>query len=319
MNGPVPILFDTDPGVDDAMALLMLARDPRARLLGISTVFGNAPVDITTRNALGLCERFGIEVPVARGAAQALVRPSHGFPEMIHGRDGMGNTGLTSAPQRTADPRDASQLISEMARQHAGELVLVAVGPLTNLAQALRHDPQIAGRVKRVVIMGGAFGTHGHGGNVSPVAEANIANDPQAADLVLTAAWPVTVVGLDVTHEVLMSTAYLDTLGREGGAEGRFIRDITHCYEDFYQQRTGGGIFSHDATAVACALDPSPFTLRAGAVRVVPDGIAAGQTIQAVQGRRFPATDWDGLPVQSVCIGVDSKRVLTEFQSCFIR
>jgi purine nucleosidase len=319
LNTTVPVLFDTDPGVDDAMALLMLARDPRARLLGITTVFGNAPVDITTRNALALCERFGLEVPVARGAAQALVRPPEGFPEMIHGRDGMGNTGLTTAPQRRADPRTAPQFISEMARRHEGELVLVAVGPLTNLAEALTHDPTIARRVKGVVIMGGAFGTHGHGGNVSPVAEANIANDPHAADQVLTAAWPVTVVGLDVTHEVLMSTAYLDALGRDGGAEGRFIRDITRCYEAFYERRTGGGIFSHDATAVACALDPGPFVLRTGAVRVVPDGIAAGQTIQVAQGRRFPAAQWDGLPQQSVCVEVDAERVLTEFMSCFVR
>lgn len=313
------ILFDTDPGVDDAMALLMLARDPRAELVGITTVFGNAPTEITTRNALALCERFGIEVPVARGAAQALVKPKGDYPEMIHGHDGMGNTGIAPARQRKADAAAAPQFIAEMARRLEGELVIVAVGPLTNLAQALRHDPQIAQRVQRVVVMGGAFGTLGHTGNVSPVAEANIANDPHAADVVLGAAWPVSVVGLDVTHQVLMTNDYLASLGERGGEEGRFIWDITRCYEDFYLARTGGGIFSHDPTAVACALAPQLFVQRAGAVRVVPDGIAAGQTIQAVQGRSFPATDWDGLPVQSVCVGVDSERVLAEFRACFVR
>jgi purine nucleosidase len=313
------ILFDTDPGVDDAMALLMLARDARAELVGITTVFGNAPTDITTRNALALCERFAIEVPVARGAGQALVKPRGEYPEMIHGQDGMGNTGIAPARHRRVEGTAAPQFIGEMARRHEGELVIVAVGPLTNLAQALQHDPQLAERVQRVVVMGGAFGTHGHSGNVSPVAEANIANDPHAADVVLTARWPVTVVGLDVTHEVLMHHAYLADLREHGGEEGRFVWDITRCYEDFYKARTGGGIFSHDPTAVACALAPQHFVPRAGAVRVVPEGIAAGQTIQAIAGRQFPATDWNGLPSQTVCVGVDSERVLAEFRACFVR
>lgn len=313
------ILFDTDPGVDDAMALLMLARDPRAELVGITTVFGNAATETTTRNALALCERFGVDVPVARGAAQALVKPRGHYPEMIHGHDGMGNTGLAPARHRKAETAAAPQFIAEMARRHEGELVIVAVGPLTNLAQALQHDPRLADRVQRVVVMGGAFGTQGHSGNVTPVAEANIANDPHAADRVLGARWPVTVVGLDVTHQVLMDHDYLAALGEQGGEEGRFIWDITRCYEDFYVTRTGGGIFSHDPTAVACALAPEHFVQRAGAVRVVPEGIAAGQTIQAIQGRRFPATDWDGLPLQSACVGVDSERVLAEFRACFVR
>jgi len=313
------ILFDTDPGIDDAMALLMLARDPRAELLGITTVFGNAPIDLTTANALALCERFGIDVPVARGAAQALERPPRGFPELIHGHDGMGNTGLQPARVRQAESLAAAQFISQLARRHSGELTLVAVGPLTNLALALQHDPQLVEHVRRVVVMAGAFGTHGHGGNVSPVAEANVASDPHAADLVFAARWPVTIVGLDVTHQVLMSTDYLAALGQDGAEEGAFIWDITRCYESFYNTRTGGGIYSHDASAVACALDASPFELRPGPVRVVTDGIAVGQTIQVRPGQKFPATDWDGIPAQSVCVAVDAPRLLAEFRACFVR
>ena len=314
------ILFDTDPGIDDAMALLMLARDPRAELLGITTVFGNAAIERTTANALALCERFGIDVPIARGAAQPLVRPAGDHPEVVHGRDGMGNTATLPAPRkRRAEQQAAPRLISELARRHSGELVLVAVGPLTNLALALRDDPQLVEHVRKVVVMGGAFGVNGHSGNVSPVAEANSAGDPHAADLVFTSRWDVTIVGLDVTHEVLMDTAYLDALGRDGGEEGAFIREITRHYENFYNARTGGGIFSHDPSAVACALDPGAFTLRSGAVRVVGDGIAAGQTIQSITGRAFPATDWDGLPVQSVCVGVDAARLLAEYRACFVR
>ena len=313
------ILFDTDPGIDDAMALLMLARDPRAELIGITTVFGNAPIATTTANALALCEHFGIDAPVARGAAQALALPPRGFPEAIHGRDGLGNVGLPAARERVLDTLPAPDFISAMARRHSGELTLVAVGPLTNLALALQLDPELPRHVKQVVVMGGAFGLQGHGGNVTPVAEANIFSDPHAADRVFTTAWPVTLVGLDVTHEVLMHTAYLDALGRDGGREGRFIRDITRCYEDFYNARTGGGIFSHDASAVACALDPSAFTLRRGAVRVVTEGLALGQTIQSPLGLKFGATDWDGHPVQSACIGVDAPRLLAEFRALFVR
>ena len=312
------ILFDTDPGIDDAMALLMLARDPRAELLGITTVFGNAPLGLTTANALALCERFGIGAPVARGAAQALHQPPGRFPTEVHGSDAMGNIGMPMARSRREEALSAPQFIAEMARRHSGELTIVAVGPLTNLALALQHDPALVEHVKAVVVMGGAFGENGHRGNVSPVAEANIAGDPHAANQVFMARWPVTIVGLDVTHEVLLSTAYLDALGHEGGAEGAFIREITHCYENFYLPRSGGGVFSHDASAVACALDAAPFTRRRGPVRVATEGLAAGQTIQMRPDERFPSGAWDDAPAQSVCIGVDAPRLRAEFRACFV-
>lgn len=301
------ILFDTDPGIDDAMALLMLARDPRAELVGISTVFGNAPVDVTTANALALCQRFGIDVPVASGAARPLVREPRPFPVHIHGQDGLGDVQSRPPSQREPEPREAARFIVDMARRHAGELTLVAVGPLTNLAQALALDPELPRHVQRVVVMGGAFGTLGHSGNATPVAEANVYCDPHAADAVFGAAWPVTVVGLDVTHQVLMGSAYLDALGDEGGAQGRYLRDIIRPYERFYRPRTGGGIFAHDASAVACALDASRFQVRHGALRVVTDGPAMGQTLLSPHG------------TQQACIGVDAAGVLADFRACFVR
>jgi purine nucleosidase len=313
------ILFDTDPGIDDAMALLMLARDARAELVGISTVFGNAPVDVTTANALAMCHRFGIDVPVARGAARPLVREPRHFPLQIHGHDGLGDVAPRPVHDRAEAPVGAARFICDMARRHGGALTLVAVGPLTNLAQALALDPELPHRVQRVVVMGGAFGTLGHAGNVTPVAEANVFCDPHAADAVFGAAWPVTVVGLDVTHQVLMSTAYLDTLGDEGGDEGRFTRDITRPYERFYRQRTGGGIFAHDASAVACALDPSRFEVQHGALRVVTNGPAMGQTIQSRRGHRCAAHDGDGLREQQACVAVDAAGVLADFRACFLR
>jgi inosine-uridine nucleoside N-ribohydrolase len=313
------ILFDTDPGIDDALALLMLARDARAELVGISTVFGNASVDTTTANALALCHRFGLQVPVARGADQPLQRPPRPFPTQIHGHDGLGDVAPHPAHGRVTETGAAAQFICDMARRHPGEVTLLAVGPLTNLALALALDPELPGLVPRVVVMGGAFGTRGHGGNVTPLAEANVYCDPHAADAVFGAPWPVTVVGLDVTHQVLMSTAYLDALGDEGGADGRYLRDITRPYERFYRQRTGGGIFAHDASAVACALAPQRFEVRQGALRVVTDGLALGQTLQSQRGHHPAAQDWNGLPEQQACIAVDADGVLADFRGCVVR
>ncbi len=313
------ILFDTDPGIDDAMALLMLARDARAELVGISTVFGNAGVDTTTANALALCHRFGIDVPVARGAARPLVRQARHFPVDIHGHDGLGDVAPNPAHGRAAETRAAAQFICDQARRHEGELTLVAVGPLTNLALALALDAELPRRVRRVVVMGGAFGTLGHAGNVTPVAEANVYCDPHAADAVFGASWPLTVVGLDVTHQVLMSSDYLDALGRDGGDDGRYLRAITRPYERFYRQRTGGGIYAHDASAVACALDPSRFGVRHGALRVVTEGLALGQTIQSQRGHRHAAAGWHGLPEQQACIEVQADAVLADFRACLVR
>jgi inosine-uridine nucleoside N-ribohydrolase len=313
----VPILFDTDPGVDDAMALLMLKQHPRAQLVGVTTVFGNASIDTTTGNALALCERFGIEAPVARGASRPMAKAQPDFADFVHGKNGLGEVPLEPARAKQLDVRPAHQLISELAREHSGELVLVPVGPLTNLAMALNQDPDLVRHVKQVVLMGGAFGTHGHTGNVSPFAEANIANDPEAADQVLGADWDVTVIGLDVTHEVLMNTAYLRELGEGGGEMGAYLYAITRFYENFYNARTGGGIFSHDPSAVACALDPTLFTYREGPVRVVTQGITAGQTLQAADLAAVPAGAWAGRRAQRVAIGVDAPRVLAEYRALF--
>lgn len=316
MTDPKLVLFDTDPGVDDAMALLFLHRHPAVRLAGVTTVFGNADVETTTRNALYLAERFGIDAPVARGAALPLVRPPRGAAAEVHGDDGLGNLEGGISTTRHADPRPAHRFIIDTLRAHPGEVSLVAVGPLTNLALALAEDPGITSLVREVVVMGGAFGHHGHGGNVSPVAEANIICDPHAADAVFTAPWPVTIVGLDVTHEVLMDNAAFDRLGAEGGAEGAFLVEAARHYLAFYRRAVGvSGCFMHDASAVACMLAPELFTTRRGPVRVVCDGdIALGQTIQSPAGRRwFHGEAWEGLPDQQVCSAVRGDAVLELF------
>ncbi|QTF93798.1 nucleoside hydrolase [Halomonas sp. BM-2019] len=316
---PAKVIFDTDPGVDDAMALLFLHRHPAIELLGITTVHGNASIDTTTRNACYLAERFAIEVPIAQGAREPLALPKSAPPAMVHGDDGLGNVGQSFTPSREPDPRPAYRWIIDTVRAHPGEVTLVAVGPLTNLGLALKEDPAIAELVKAVVIMGGAFGVDGQGGNVTPAAEANIHGDPLAADLVFTAPWPVTAVGLDVTHRVLMRNADFARLRDQGGEDGEFMWAISRHYVDFYSQREAiDGCYVHDSSAVAYVIDPSLFTLRSGPVRAVCDGLAMGQTLQRPDDRDFPPGDWDGHPSQRVCVDVDAERLLALFLDTFI-
>jgi inosine-uridine nucleoside N-ribohydrolase len=315
MTSHKKVLFDTDPGVDDAMALAFLHRHPAVRLLGITTVFGNAEVEVTTRNALYLAERFGIDAPVARGAALPLLRPPRGAAVEVHGDDGLGNLAGPIAPKRQPEAGPAHRLLIDTLRAHPGEVTLVAVGPLTNLALALAEEPAITALVREVVVMGGAFGIHGHGGNVSPVAEANVMCDPHAADAVFTAPWPVTIVGLDVTHEVLMDAAAFERLRDEGGEEGAFLFEASRHYVEFYRRALGlAGCFVHDASAVARVLAPELFATRRGPVRVVCEGIAFGQTIQAAGGRRWSHGEaWEGLPPQQVCTAVQAGALIELF------
>ncbi len=313
------VIFDTDPGVDDAMALLYIDRCGALDLLGVTTVLGNSDIDTVTRNALYMKQRFGLKAPVAKGAHQPLKRPRSDSPTHIHGKNGLGDAPIPEKLSVEADPRPAWQFIVDTVRAHPGEVTLIAVGRMTNLALALQHDPGIAKQVKAVSIMGGAFGVNGHSGNVSPVAEANIIGDPEAADAVLTAPWAVTVVGLDVTHETIMTREYLSDLREPGGDAGDFIWETTRGYEAFYKEQVGlDGIACHDSLAVAAVVDPSLFETRTGPVRVVTEGIALGQTIQKHQRRAYRIDHWDPHPHQTVCVGVDSQRFLDAYRAAII-
>jgi len=301
------VIFDTDPGIDDAMALLFLAASPEVELIGITTTFGNGTIETTTRNALYLAERFGIAAPVARGAGVPLVGEPGDPPDFVHGGNGLGNVELPAIIARQPDPRPAHKLIIDLVRANPGEVEIVAVGRMTNLALALREDPGIAALVKQVVIMGGAFGINGVLGNVTPAAEANIWGDPLAADEVTAAAWPLTMVGLDVTQQTRMPTEYLRALADDGGEAGQFIWDISRFYEDFHQKGGVDSIFVHDSSAVAYLLRPELFETRLGAIRVVSDGLAFGMTIQKPASVSYPPGDWDGRPAHRVCTGVNAE------------
>ncbi len=303
------VIYDTDPGVDDAMALLFLHRHPEIDLIGITTVFGNASIETTTRNALFLKREWNISAPVAKGAS-VTINPSRkegAWPTFVHGDDGLGNIDVPETVDVPLDPRPAYKFIIETVRANPGEVTLVAVGRMTNLALALKEDPEIAGLVKSVVIMGGNFYVPG---NVTPVAEANIHGDPEAADIVMTAPWKVVVIGLDVTAITTMSRGYLGDIAARGDKAVKLLNDLSQFYIDFYKHAVDDGMMVHDSCACVYVVAPELFTSIGGAVRVVCGGIADGQTIVKPDGRHFPPGDWDGLPSQIVCTGISSQQVI---------
>jgi purine nucleosidase len=303
------VIFDTDPGVDDAMALLFLHHHPEIDLLGVTTVFGNARIEVTTRNALFLKREWKIDAPVVKGAGETFIphRVTHEPPKHIHGADGLGNIGVPETVDIETDPRPAAQFIIDTVRAHPGEVTLVAVGRMTNLANALKQDPEIVSLVKEVVIMGGAFEVPG---NVTPAAEANIHGDPEAADMVATATWPVVFIGLDVTMQTVMTRAQLKDIADAAGRRGQLLFDLSQFYIDFYEGLVDDGMVVHDSCACAYVVAPELFTTRSGTVRVVCGGIADGKTQQKPDGRGFGPSDWDNLPSQKIAVGIDDKAVL---------
>lgn len=303
-SSPRLVILDTDPGVDDALALLYLRAHPALKLLAMTTVFGNADIETTTRNALYLRDRFCPETPVYRGAAAPLERPRGASPTHVHGDNGLGDIDLPPVVSQ-AQPGAAHEQIVALTRAHPGQVTLIAIGPLTNLALALRAAPDIAQLVAQVVVMGGAFGTGGKGGNVTPFAEANIHNDPEAADTVLAGGWPVTLIGLDVTSLCVLTNAEAARMALCGGEAGRFASEVSCGYAAAYGLHDGlDGCCLHDVAAVAYALDPAPFQTRRGAITVDLDGARRGET-------RWGADD--DRPGQSAALAVDPAVIVTSF------
>jgi len=229
----IPLIIDTDPGIDDAMAILYAAAHAELDLIGLTTVFGNVPVATATRNALLLAEMAGLAIPVAEGAAVPLVQPLPPHPDFIHGAEGFGDLPPVR-PAGRADPRPAARFLCETVAAHPGAVTICAIGPLTNLAAALALDPGFAGNVARVVVMGGAVGCPG---NVTAEAEANIRSDPHAAAAVLEAGWPLTLVGLDVTRQVTCIPEDFAGLARTAPVTGGFLDRAVQLYLAFHRDR----------------------------------------------------------------------------------
>jgi uridine nucleosidase len=310
---PKKIIIDTDPGVDDSMAILFAFQSPELEVVGLTTIFGNVYTDLATQNALRLVEFVGRpDVPVAHGSELPLVVPIEYVADFVHGRDGLGNTHPAPA-QGQAIAQPAAQFIAETVMAHPGEITLVPVGPLTNIALALALEPRLAENVAEVVIMGGAALVNG---NVTPAAEANIIHDPHAADVVFRAGWPVTMVGLDVTMKTIMTEAYLVSLRDSGSKIGRFIYDISRFYQEFHMKAYGlTGIHTHDPSAIAYVIDPSLFKTLRGPVRVIAEGMAIGQTLMDRRQQWQGQHAWSGVPAANVCVDVDSERLLALYKS----
>lgn len=305
------VIFDTDPGIDDAMAILFAEACSDIDLIGITTGFGNATLNTATRNALYLKGRFNLAADVAKGAEKPLVIPVDEPADFVHGVNGLGNIHIDESNLPSPVSLTAHDYIIEKVKAHPNAITLVAVGRMTNLALALRKCPEINHLVKQVVIMGGAFGYQGKTGNMTPFAEANIIGDPHAADEVLSADWPVTVVGLDVTMKTIMSNAYLSSLINASPKYGQFIYDITRFYAHFHQQTDKvDGIYVHDSSAIMYVIAPHLFETVAGPIRVVTEGPAIGHTLQKTANKRFPIDDWADFPAQKVCCNVDEEAYL---------
>lgn len=319
MNSIKTVIFDTDPGVDDTMALLFAHVCPNIELLGITTTYGNATIENTTRNALLVKERFKINTTVCQGHPYPLVLKFGQPASFVHGENGFGDINIPLQITSEIDPRSAAQFIVDTVTEKPGEVSIVAVGPMTNLALALDISPDIISKVKEIVIMGGAFGHNGHNGNVTPFAEANIIADPHAADIVLSADWPVTMVGLDVTQQVIMTTHYLDTLRILAPNIGSFIWDISRFYQGFYKKNgLADGFYVHDSSAFMYLMYPDFFETVTGPIRVITDGPAIGHTMQKTTSHKFPIDQWEGCKAQKVCSNVDAEAFLLTYANTII-
>jgi purine nucleosidase len=306
------IIIDCDPGIDDAMAILLALNSPELDVVGLTTVFGNTHVAATTRNALNLLNFAGrSDIPVARGADFPLVAPRGMLGEFVHGSDGMGDIGWTSVhnPDQKEDPRRAAQFIVDTVMARPGEITLVPIGPLTNIALAMQLEPRIVQNVKRVVIMGG---TVTKPGNVSPTAEANVHNDPHASAMVFNAGWDLIMVGLDVTEATLMDAPFFEDLAASGTKFGEFVARITPFYQRFHHAAYGyenGSTNTHDPSAIMYLIDPTLFRIRRYAVKVPTEGVTAGSVIADRRGVFF------NTPKVGCAMMVNSHRLLTEFKA----
>jgi purine nucleosidase len=248
------IILDCDPGHDDAIAMLLAWGNPEIELVGVTTVAGNQTIDKVTRNALAVARVAGITgVPFARGAHRPLVRPSE-VAESIHGESGLDGPVLPE-PTLALDPRHAVDfIIDTVMASEPGEITLVPTGALTNIALAVRKEPRIVERVRQVVLMGGGVNV----GNWSATSEFNIVVDPEAAHIVFNEKWPLTMVGLDLTHQALATPDVVAAIAAVGTGPARFVGELLEFFAHTYKDQQG---FDHppvhDPCAVAFVIDPT--------------------------------------------------------------
>ncbi len=249
---PAKIIIDTDPGTDDALAILLALNSPELDVKAITVVPGNVTARQGLQNALQVVSLAGrCDIPVAGGAQHPLTQKLV-TAEFWHGRNGLANIELPP-PQCAADPRFGPDLIIAAVHQYPHQITLVAIGPETNLALAVSKDPSLASLVKEVIVMGGSLS----GGNVNAAAEANIYGDPEAAQIVFKAGWPLTMVGLDVCNRTLLTPAHLAQLAKTHGPENDFAVQVLQFIIDLARRYGYNGTALYDPLALGVAIDRS--------------------------------------------------------------
>jgi len=304
----LPVILDTDPGVDDALAIMLALSSPELDVLGLCTVSGNVPLDVGTRNALALLAFLGrVDVPVFVGADRPLERDPV-FATEVHGAGGMGRAIL---PVSTADAQeDAVGFLVRVLSERPGEVVVIAVGPLTNLALAELREPGVLKKAKQVIVMGGAIVEPG---NASPAAEFNFFADPHAAQVVIRCGASVVLVPLDATHQVMLQAADIETQIVPLSTErSQFVVDAVHDVLALYE---GMGrdpvVYLHDPLAVGMAVAPELLEVEIVHVDVETEGVLTlGQVVADL--RVAPSKGYQGIPTRCV-MQVDAEKFLALF------
>ncbi|XP_052172321.1 uridine nucleosidase 1-like [Diospyros lotus] len=286
VDGPKKIVIDADPGIDDSMAILMAFQSPELEILGFTTVFGNVTAETATLNALRLSEVANrSDIPVAEGCSEPLMGGKPTVVDYVHGKDGLGN--ITLNPETSDDvplvPKSNNiemagpQFLVDTVAQHPGQVTVLALGPLTNLALALKWDTSFASNVKEIVILGGAFFALG---NINPAAESNILQDPEAADIVFTSGANISVVGINITTQVKLTDEELQDIRNSNGKYAKIVTDMCVFYEAWTEKSDKfKGIFLHDPTCFVSLVRPDLFTYTQGVVRVQIEGKCRGLTL----------------------------------------
>lgn len=320
-SAPKKIIFDTDPGTDDAMALMLALNSPELDIRAITVVPGNVTAAQGLDNAMrmvSLAKRC--DIPIAAGAQHPLFQKLI-TAEFWHGKNGLANIELPPSTCKQ-DPRFGPDLIIQLIHENPHEITLVPVGPLTNIALAVEKDPSIVPLVKEVVLMGGSI----TGGNVNASAEANIYNDPEAAQIVFQAGWPLTMVGLDVGDKTLLGKKQLDALAAHPGPISNFIHGVASFLVDLSAKFGSSGTPMYDPLAVGVAIDSTLVKAPAMHVDVETRGeFTRGETVanrrneverNVLHGDRYVIEGVDEVkPNAKVCVDVEAERFLDLFVS----
>ncbi len=306
------IMLDVDTGIDDAMAIVYALNHKDISLEAISTVYGNSDVGTTTRNTLQILEAAGrVDIPVAAGASRALTQAFHGGVPHIHGANGIGDV-VMPAPKTQPVDLWGPDLIIKVIRDNPGEISLVPVGPMTNVAQALMKAPDIAEKVKQIVLMGSTISHPGVPGIPSPMADANFYNDPEAARIIFQSGAKVTAVGMDVTMKTKLTSKMMGDIALAGGPAAKIAMEAARFYLRAYQKQYPGIDFCalHDPLAVAVAQDPSIVTVATMFVDIECRG-------EMTRGQMIPDRRATGkvIPNASVAVDVDAR----EFEQLFLQ